>query len=125
MLRQLNLTKDEPSAMPYFLAKLIPPRASFVQQMSTEEASLMRAHADYWIPHVNAGLVIAMGPVADPAGGYGVMIANAPSLVWLERVQADDPAIRAEVGFYFENFGMAALRVAPVEPLAPVSSVSP
>jgi len=111
--------------MPYFLAKLIPPRASFTQDMSAEEASVMRSHADYWLPHVNAGLVIAMGPVADPAGGYGVMIANAPSLSWLERAQADDPAIRAGAGFHFENFGMPAIRVAPVEPLLPVSSVSP
>jgi hypothetical protein len=111
--------------MPYFLAKLIPPRASFVQEMSADEASLMRSHADYWLPHINAGLVLVMGPVADPAGGYGVMIANAPSLSWLERAQADDPAIRAGVGFRFENFGMPSIRVAPVEPLAPVSSVSP
>ena len=111
--------------MPYFLAKLIPPRASFTQDMSAEEASVMRSHADYWLPHVNAGLVIAMGPVADPAGGYGVMIANAPSLYWLERAQADDPAIRSGLGFRFENFGMPAIRVAPVEPLLPVSSVSP
>jgi hypothetical protein len=111
--------------MPYFLAKLIPPRSSFVQDATAEEASLMRSHADYWLPHVDAGLVLAMGPVADPRGGYGVMIANAPSLSWLERAEADDPAIRAGVGFRFENFAMPSIRVAPVEPLAPVSSVSP
>jgi hypothetical protein len=111
--------------MPHYLAKLIPPRTSFLRDMSSEEASVMRSHADYWLPHVNAGLVIAMGPVADPAGSYGVMIANAPSLSWLERAQADDPAIRSGAGFRFENFVMPSLRVAPVEPLAPVNSVSP
>lgn len=111
--------------MPYFFGKLIPPRKSFVQDMSAEEAGLMRAHVDYWLPHVNAGLVIALGPVADPAGGWGLMIANAPSLSWLERAQAEDPVIKAGAGFRFENFLMPALRVAPVEPLAPVSSISP
>ncbi len=39
----------------------------------------MHAHVDYWLPHVNAGLVIAMGPVADPSGDWGVAIVNAPS----------------------------------------------
>ncbi len=111
--------------MPHYLAKLIPPRTSPIGEMTAEEAGLMRSHADYWLPHVNAGLVIAMGPVADPAGAHGVMIANAPSLSWLERAQADDPAIRSGLGFRFENFGMPAIRVAPVEPLLPVSSVSP
>ena len=85
----------------------------------------MRAHADYWLPHLGAGIVVAMGPVADPAGGWGVMIANSPSLGWLQRAQADDPVIKAGIGFVYENYPMPSLRVAPVEPLAPVSSVSP
>ncbi len=73
----------------------------------------------------SAGLVIVMGPVVDPAGGYGLMIANAPSLGWLQRAQADDPVIKAGAGFAYENYPMPSIRVAPVEPLAPVSSVSP
>ena len=111
--------------MAHFLGKLIAPRASFTEDMTAAEASLMRAHADYWLPHLNAGLVIAMGPVADPAGGWGLMLANAPSLAWLERAQADDPAIKAGTGFRYQNYPMPAIRVAPVEPLAPVNSVSP
>ena len=52
-------------------------------------------------------------------------IVNAPSLGWLEALQADDPAILVGRGFAYENFPMPAIRVAPIEPLAPVSSVSP
>jgi uncharacterized protein len=111
--------------MAYFLVKLIPPRASFIQDVTAEEAALMRAHADYWLPHLSAGLVIAMGPVADPSGGWGVMIANSPSRAWLESAEADDPVIKAGSGFVYENYPMPAVRVAPLEPLAPVSSVSP
>ena len=48
--------------MPYFLTKLIPPRASFLADMSAEERAAMLAHQDYWLPHLNAGLVVAMGP---------------------------------------------------------------
>ena len=47
--------------------------------MTSDEALLMRAHREYWTPRVEAGVVVAMGPVADPAGGYGVAIIEAAS----------------------------------------------
>ena len=109
--------------MAYFLAKLIPPRPTFPLDMSEQERAAMRAHGDYWLPHLNAGLVIAMGPVADPRAPYDVMIANAPSLKMLQDWQAKDPL--SALRFVFENYPMPSIRVAPIEPLAPVSSVSP
>ena len=111
--------------MAYFLSKLIPPRPTFVADMSAEERDVMLAHQDYWLPHVNAGLVLVMGPVIDPKGAYGVMIVNTPSLKLLEDWEASDPIILAGRGFAFENYPMPALKVAPIEPLAPVSSISP
>lgn len=111
--------------MSYFLAKLIPPRPSFLADMSEAERDAMLAHQDYWLPHVNAGLVLAMGPVADPKGAYDVMIVNAPSLKMLEDWEAKDPVALSGLGFAFENCLMPSIRVAPVEPKAPVSSVSP
>jgi uncharacterized protein YciI len=111
--------------VPYFLTKLIPPRPSFLADMSEAERSVMLAHQDYWLAHVNAGLVIAMGPVADPKGAYGVMIVNAPSLRMLEDWEANDPVALSGLGFAFENSLMPSIRVAPLEPLAPVNSVSP
>ncbi len=39
----------------------------------------MRRHREYWTPRVEIGVVIAMGPVADPAGAYGVAIIEAAS----------------------------------------------
>ena len=111
--------------MPYFLCKLIPPRPTFPLDMSRAERAVMLAHQDYWLPHLNAGLVIVMGPVADPAGAYGVMIAHAPSQKMLEDWQAKDPAILSQLDFRFENYPMPTARVAPTEPLAPVSSISP
>ncbi len=111
--------------MPYFLSKLIPPRATFLADMTGPEREAMLAHQDYWLPHINAGLVIAMGPVADPAGAYGVMIVHAPSRAMLEDWQAKDPVLLAALGFVYETYPMPSIRVAPVEPLAPVSSVTP
>ena len=93
--------------------------------MSAAEREVMLAHQDYWRPRVDAGEVIAMGPVADPAGGYGVMIVEAATQRQLESWQNGDPAIRAGLGFVYENFPMPAIRTAPIHPLAPVFSVTP
>ena len=109
--------------MAYFLCKLIPPRPTFLADMSEEERAAMLARQDYWLPQLNAGLVLAMGPVADPAGSFGVMIVNVPSLKMLEDWQTMDPV--SVLRFVYENYPMPSVRVAPIEPLAPVSSISP
>ena len=111
--------------MAYFLCKLIPPRKTFIEDMTAEERALMGEHAAYWAPYVEGGLVVAMGPVADPAGGYGVMIAEAASQATLRALQASDPVIRADCGFSFETFPMPALATTRLEPLASVRSVTP
>ena len=93
--------------------------------MTPEEAQLMRAHREYWTPRVETGAVIAMGPVADPPGGYGVAIIEAASEAALEAMQAADPVIAAGQGFAYENRRMLGIAVRPSQPLAPVTSVSP
>ena len=111
--------------MAYFLCKLTPPRKTFLLDMSDDERALMGEHRAYWAPYVEGGLVIAMGPVADPAGGYGVMIADVASQATLETLQANDPVIRASRGFSFETFVMPGLATTRLEPLASVRSVTP
>ncbi len=111
--------------MPHFFCKLIPPRPTFPSDMTAEEALIMRGHREYWMPRVETGVVIAMGPVADPAGSYAMAIVEAPSLAALEAMQAHDPAIRSERGFIYESFPMPLIAVRPSLPLAPVRSVTP
>jgi uncharacterized protein YciI len=111
--------------MPHFLCKLTPPRRTFAADMTATERDTMLAHQDYWRPRLDAGTVIAMGPVADPEGVWGVAIIDAPSLAELQNWQAEDPAILSDGGFGYENFPMPAIRTAPIQPLAPVSSVTP
>ena len=93
--------------------------------MTSEEAQLMRAHREYWTPRVETGVVIAMGPVADPTGGYGVAIIEAASEAALEAMLEADPVITAGRGFTYENWRMLGIAVRPSQPLAPVTSVSP
>jgi uncharacterized protein YciI len=111
--------------MPHFLCKLTPPRDTFAVDMTADERGTMLSHQDYWRPFVDAGTVIAMGPVADPEGAWGVAIIDAPSLAQLQAWQAGDPVIRAGGGFTYTNFPMPSIRVAPIQPLAPVYSVTP
>ena len=63
--RVLRLTR-QPAPMSHFLCKLKPPRPTFLSDMSSDETLVMRRHREYWTPRVEIGVVIAMGPVADP-----------------------------------------------------------
>jgi uncharacterized protein YciI len=112
--------------MPHYFCKLRPPRATFITDMSSDEAQLMRAHREYWTPRVETGLVVAMGPVADPADGYGVAIIEAASEAVLEAMQAADPVIASGRGFVYENRPMLGIAVRPSQPpLTPITSVAP
>ncbi len=111
--------------MPHYLCKLKPPRPTFLTDMTSDETLVMRGHREYWMPRVEIGVVIAMGPVADPSGAYGVAIVEAPSLMALEAMQASDPAILSRRGFSYENFPMPTIAVRPSMPLAPITSVTP
>jgi uncharacterized protein len=111
--------------MPHYLCKLAPPRPTFLSDMTPEEALLMRAHREYWTPKVETGVVIAMGPVADPSGGYGLAIIEAASWAALEAMQASDPVIAAGGGFSYVNCLMPTIAVRPSMPLAPITSVTP
>jgi uncharacterized protein YciI len=96
-----------------------------MDDMTPDEAVLMRAHREYWTPRVETGVVVAMGPVADPAGGHGVAIIEAASTAALEAMQRTDPVIAAGRGFAYENLLMLAIAVRPSLPLAPITSVTP
>jgi uncharacterized protein len=96
-----------------------------MDDMTPDERLLMRAHREYWTPRVETGVVVAMGPVADPAGGYGVAIVEAASEIALDAMLAADPVISAGRGFAYESCPMLTIAVRPSLPLAPITSVSP
>jgi len=92
--------------MQYYVFKLIPPRPTFMADMSEEERALMQSHALYWRELLAKGSAIVFGPVADPAGPYGLCVVRLdektdPRSVWIE-----DPVIKAERGFRFEVASM-------------------
>ena len=52
--------------------KLIPPRATFSQDMTAEERQVMQKHVAYWTDLMHKGSAVVFGPVMDPAGVYGM-----------------------------------------------------
>jgi uncharacterized protein YciI len=85
--------------MKSYFFKLIPPRPDFVQSMTAGEMQLMREHVVYWKELLARGIAVAFGPVADPRGAYGIGIVQLPDEQDPAALSADDPVIKAGVGF--------------------------
>jgi len=111
--------------MPYYLCQLRPPRPSFLRDMTGAERELMLAHQAYMGPHVESGMVIALGPVADPAGGWGLGLMEANSLNEIKAVLAQDPVILADCGFRYETHPIPQMILGRGAARASTHSVTP
>jgi uncharacterized protein YndB with AHSA1/START domain len=97
-----------PAAAPsaYFLFRLLPPRPTFIKDMTAAEHEVMIAHSQYWRGKLADGKVVAFGPVTDPAGSWGVGIMRVSGLVEAEALTASDPVTLSGNGFSFEILPM-------------------
>ncbi len=102
--------------MNYYLYKLTPPRPSFAMDMTEAEHAVMGEHVAYWTRQRDAGHAVAFGPVADPAGSWGVAIIETESGEQAARLRAGDPAVQA--GMTAEIYPMPAAVVRPHQPTA-------
>jgi len=91
----------------YFFMKLIPPRPTFANDMSEEEARLMHEHIVYWKVLQEKGICLVFGPVLDPAGVYGVAIVAVDDESTIEALEANDPTVKGGIN-RFESFPMVA-----------------
>jgi uncharacterized protein YciI len=87
--------------MKYHVFRLIPPRKTFVTDMTEEERRAMGAHADYWRRLTAEGKVVVVGPVLDPAGPYGLGVVRLADDADPEALGRGDPVILAGLGFSF------------------------
>jgi uncharacterized protein YndB with AHSA1/START domain len=90
----------------FFLCRLLPSRPTFMLDMTADERAVMQAHATYWRGKLAEGHVIAFGPVADPAGGFGVGIVAVRDEAELRTFQSEDPAIESGIGLRYEALPM-------------------
>jgi uncharacterized protein YndB with AHSA1/START domain/uncharacterized protein YciI len=93
----------------YFMMRLLPPRPTFMQDMTADERAIMMAHSQYWRGLLAEGKVVAFGPVGGAHGGFGLGLVQAADEAALAVLQAADPAIQANVGLRYENAPMVAL----------------
>jgi len=85
-----------------FVFRLIPPRPDFATTMSDDERTFMTAHSEYWRDLIAQGRCVAVGPVADPAGGYGLGVVLAEDMAEAEDIRRKDPAMAPGSGFRTE-----------------------
>jgi hypothetical protein len=78
--------------MQHYFLKLNPQRKSFMRDMTEDERKIMQKHVAYWAPFVEDGTVIVLGPVMDPASGYGIAIVRVESEDRLMELIKNDPA---------------------------------
>src|SRR5215813_5238053 len=93
----------------YYLCRLLPPRPTFATEMTAAEAKAMAEHVAYWTDLLSKGKVIAVGPVMDPKGTWGVAIVTLRDAAELHELQANDPAIKASIGMRYESYEMPRL----------------
>ena len=95
----------------HFLIKLIPPRPSFAQDMTDEEKQLMQRHIAYWTKLTETGVALLFGPVADPAGAYGIGIVAVEQEEQIAALTAKDPVTASGGQFKHEAYVMPQLLV--------------
>jgi uncharacterized protein YciI len=103
----------EVESMKYYFSKLLPPRPDFAQTMTPVEMAQMQQHAAYWRTLMDRGFVAAFGPVAGPAGSFGIGILELPDEIDPQALLADDPVIKAGTGFRVEILPMPRAVVRP------------
>jgi hypothetical protein len=97
----------------FFVCRLLPPRPTFIADMTDEERALMQAHGVYWRERMAEGKVIVFGPVADPKGPWGLGVVKVSSAAELEAFKDGDPVIKAGCGFRYESLPMLRAVVKP------------
>ncbi|HZP34451.1 MAG TPA: YciI family protein [Candidatus Acidoferrales bacterium] len=89
----------------HFLIKLIPPRPSFAQDMTAQERQLMQEHVAYWTKLAETGVALLFGPVADPAGSYGIGIVEVEE-EHVADLTGNDPVTTSGCQFKHESYVM-------------------
>ena len=95
--------------MAHFLLRLSPPRPSFPEDASAAEMAAMGAHSAYWQDQADLGSALAVGPVADPGGIWGMALVDVADGARARALAEGDPIITAELGFSYEVLPVPSL----------------
>lgn len=95
--------------MAYFHLRLVPPRPSFPHDAKEPEMKAMDRHADYWREKAAAGTAIAVGPVFEGEGAWGMAVVEVGDAEAARSLADADPVILADIGFRFDIAPMPTL----------------
>jgi len=87
--------------MAYFHLRLQPPRPTFPFDGTSEEMAAMALHADYWRAQAKAGTAIAVGPVFEGEGAWGMAVIEVADEAAAHQIADGDPIVQAPFGFRF------------------------
>jgi uncharacterized protein YciI len=104
-----NRASFKESPMKYYLCKFLPPRADFLATMTPDEVDLMKRHGAFLNDLLDKGVVVAHGPVDDPAGGWGLSLYQVGDDVDVKALASQDPMVSAG-GARYEVLPMRHLR---------------
>jgi uncharacterized protein YciI len=83
-----------------FLYRLLPPRRTFAQDMSSAEADVMQRHVAYWQDLLNRDVAVAFGPVLDPEDPWGLGLLDLDEEQAARAVGDGDPAVQTGICTY-------------------------
>jgi uncharacterized protein YciI len=78
-----------------FFLKLVPPRPTFANDMTSDEQKLMEQHAAYWAEQFKTGSVLIIGPVLDPKGAFGMAVLETATEEEARTLAMNDPSVKA------------------------------
>jgi uncharacterized protein YciI len=90
----------------FVFCRLVPPRPSFAMDMTADERAAMQRHVAYWTSLMERGAAIVFGPVADPAGPWGLGVVRLRGSESAADIVDADPAIQAGIGLRYETLPM-------------------
>jgi uncharacterized protein len=76
----------------YFFVRTNNPRPTFHLDMTDAERATMTRHVEYWTERAREGISVIFGPVADPAGFYGIGVYKVEDADEMQRLLDRDPA---------------------------------
>jgi uncharacterized protein len=79
--------------MPVFVLRLKAPRPRFAQTMTDAEREIMGRHSAHWRPYLEAGQMVAFGPVLTDDDSYGLAVVEADDEQALRDFAAQDPVV--------------------------------
>jgi len=82
-------------AKQHYFFKLIPPRPTFMQDMTDEERRLMDEHGRYFKDHFAAGEVLLFGPVMATGGAFGLGVLEMDSEAEARKFGEGGPSVMA------------------------------